>query len=88
MKNISSLMGERERQLQKKKSEDGKKYRVNLKKARTEEAEERKRWAKTEAFSHDYGLDSDECGADSDEEEAFAGTSTGGDQDLFIQETQ
>ena len=92
VKSMSSVLEDRGRQLEWKKSEMGKKYRVALKKARTEEAEERKRWAKSEAFSHDYGLGpDDEYSVDPDdpiEEEALEGNSPETHQEIFIQETK
>ncbi|CAG0900456.1 unnamed protein product [Darwinula stevensoni] len=46
--------------LEAQKSESKKKYRVRMKKARLEENDERKRWMKTQAFTHDYGSAEDE----------------------------
>jgi hypothetical protein len=60
LSNIKSMLSVRSKVLEAQKSETKKKYRVRMKKARLEENEERKRWMKTQAFTHDYGSAEDE----------------------------
>ena len=65
LKNIQAMLTNRSMVLESQRNQVKKEYRVRMKKARLEENEERKRYMKMQAFSHDYGItDEEEFGSE------------------------